>query len=72
MTSAEPRTLYVKARVAVAGLSPGQTGRIREGYAKRLIKIGYVEPMDSLQGVMNANPVLYGAWETDPRASEES
>mgnify|MGYP003383327406 CR=1 FL=1 len=70
--SNEPRLVYVKARVAVAGLSVGQAGPLREGYAKTLIKAGYVEPLDSLQGVMLANPVLYGEWEVDPRTSEET
>lgn len=71
MTPAEPRMVHVKARVAVAGLSVGQAGQLREGYAKVLIKAGYVEPLDSLQGVLLANPVLYGQWEVDPRAAGE-
>lgn len=67
-----PETLHVKARVAVAGLKLGEIAELRAGYARTLIKAGYVEPVNSLNDVMLANPVLYGEWEIDPRSSEET
>ena len=69
---AEQETIRVKAKVAVAGLVPGQTGDIRKGYALSLLRAGYVTRADSLEGIITSHPTLYGEWEVDPRSAEES
>ncbi len=65
-------TIRVKAKVAVAGLSPGQIGDIRKGYAIALIRSGYVTRADSLDGIITSEPLMFGEWEVDPRPAEES
>ena len=70
MTAPETWRLKIKVNVGTFRAGDGPVD-VRAGYAQTLVNMGYATRLDNLADALSAEPLHYGEWETDPRASAE-